>query len=306
MLIRQPNSERFGRALSVFAAFFFFASGDEVMANECAVGDAVGRIEVLERSRETDVQVERSSGETRNAQAYQYLCIGDTIRSSGSGAIVGVRWDGDMTTQYITTPEFTVQAERTNSLSSIAKNWLARFGFLSAGSRVKTATATAARTLLEDDNRDGKPTDGLRIGIERRQFVASDRDAIAMIWSGEAHSIRISIPGDELNQNFSVQDQSFLVIPFPEHAESIFVELTGAKGSADTIEIKRSDSLPSPPIPESLELRQDELALAFWLALEAGPSWRLEGLSRLHEMSGSNLAADHVWAEIVSGSKARD
>ncbi|WP_144573615.1 hypothetical protein [Altererythrobacter ishigakiensis] len=211
-----------------------------------------------------------------------------------------------MTTQYITTPEFTVQAERTNSLGSIAKDWLARFGFLSAGSRVKTATATAARTLLEDDNRDGKPADGLRVDIERRQFVASDRDAIAMIWSGEAHSIRISIPGDEPDQNFSVQDQSFVVIPFPEHSESMFVELTGAKGSAETIEIKRSDSLPYPPNPESAELRQDDLALAIWLSLEAGPSWRLEGLSRLYEMSGSNLAADHVWAEFVSGRQTND
>lgn len=301
MLMSRSRSAPFLRLAAGLGLFLLALASTPAFAEGCNVRDAMGRIEVLSRSQEMDVQIVRASGGTEIAVPYHYLCLGDKVLRRGTETVIGIRWDGTATLEFVERSELTVPRKRSASLTSMARDWLARLGLITGGSRTSFARPTVARSgsgeIDGGELRLSKFSHDF-VGVQR---IAKGREVLAVNWQGAVLNLRLVEKEGVFLSAISVLGQPWAVIKAPQSSETMSLEFTAADRSTSAIEIARSGDIPALPGSDGTNSVDSQLAHALWLTYEAGPEWRLEGLSRLQELSNSSLIADHVWSSIVNG-----
>lgn len=262
-----------------------------------AAARSYGRIAAIRATDASDVQILSSGGVRRQARTYDYLQPGDQVLINGATTtvVVETRRHGRRTLTA-DSPTFVAPSGGGRALGAEVARFLGRFDYMFERGARPLSRPTAARGEGNGEWEDARSN--FALALEGPQSVSPSLIQLAPVWNGNAAMVKLELEGEPDPVVRRVFGKQIVRLPLAADARGGTLTLEPVEGRAVSIVIRRAD----PPIlPAFVSGARDDaerdLAAALWLLTEAGPEWRLEGLSRLALQSES----DPVAAQLLDG-----
>lgn len=280
-----------------FCIFFVALFSKVVIAAECTIDQAVGRVIGVEwdtsGSNAYVIRAESMGDNRVTVQPYLWLCGNDRIEIADDTKVVILQANREQKTctrdASCTLPHNVIIIE-----PSIFDRFFHRLRFNATYTKpipIFTATRTPRVVPLANDPLLPSGT----------QYLPHTYEKVALLWRNGPAEVKLVTTDKEIK--LSSGNSAYLIVDLPkEQSENIQINLPNMSWH-----IKRASA---PPVPEEMDQFDlasfpDRLVRALWVLKNGPDEWRLFALSELEGLSRAGFfAAEQLWHAALSGELA--